>query len=111
MGHFVRASTLRRAGRCARDVYQTIRRRRRSCRDIPKGTIYGILQTVCRLATSNGTISKCIAPITQHSLGIDLWIVRAQRMKRAHYPVRGLTFALLGDLRTACGWCASTLRS
>ena len=72
-------------------------------RDIPKGTIYD--RNGLPLATSDwDELEKHRADY--QSLGID--IDRAcPRSESRHYPFGGLTFDLLGDLRTRTRWAAS----
>jgi cell division protein FtsW (lipid II flippase) len=72
-------------------------------RDIPKGTIYD--RNGLPLATSDwAELEKHRADYRQ--LGIDIDAV-CPRGESRHYPFGGLTFDLLGDLRTRLRWAAS----
>jgi cell division protein FtsI/penicillin-binding protein 2/cell division protein FtsW (lipid II flippase) len=72
-------------------------------RDIPKGTVYD--RNGLPLATSNwDELEKHRADYT--ALGIDL-DKACPRNEPRHYPFGGLTFDLLGDLRTRLRWGAS----
>lgn len=72
-------------------------------RDIPKGSIYD--RNGIPLATSSwDDLEKHRAQYQQ--LGIDITRV-CTRTESRHYPFGGLTFDLLGDLRTRVRWGAS----
>jgi cell division protein FtsI/penicillin-binding protein 2/cell division protein FtsW (lipid II flippase) len=72
-------------------------------REIPKGTIYD--RNGLPLATSDwGELEKHRAEYK--ALGIDIDAV-CHRTDQRHYPFGGLTFELLGDLRTRTRWGAS----
>src|SRR5579871_634576 len=72
-------------------------------REIPKGTIYD--RNGLPLATSNwDELEKHRADYQQ--LGIDIDRACPKNESR-HYPLGGLTFDLLGDLRTRSRWAAS----
>jgi cell division protein FtsW (lipid II flippase) len=72
-------------------------------RDIPKGTVYD--RNGLPLATSNwDELEKHRADYA--ALGVDL-DKACPRNEARHYPLGGLTFDLLGDLRTRLRWGAS----
>ena len=72
-------------------------------REIPKGTIYD--RNGLPLATSDwNVLEKHRADYK--ALGIDI-DVACRRTDLRHYPFGGLTFDLLGDLRTRTRWAAS----
>jgi cell division protein FtsW (lipid II flippase) len=72
-------------------------------RDIPKGTIYD--RNGIPLATSNwDELEKHRAQYQQLGVNIDQACARTESR---HYPFGGLTFDLLGDLRTRIRWGAS----
>ena len=71
-------------------------------RDIPKGGIYD--RNGLPLATSNwDELEKHRAQYQQFGINIDL---ACSRTESRHYPFEGLTFHLLGDLRTRIRWGA-----
>ena len=71
-------------------------------RDIPKGGIYD--RNGLPLATSNwDELEKHRAQYQQLGINIDL---ACSRTESRHYPFEGLTFHLLGDLRTRIRWGA-----
>ncbi|HUD98657.1 MAG TPA: FtsW/RodA/SpoVE family cell cycle protein [Bryobacteraceae bacterium] len=72
-------------------------------RDIPKGSIYD--RNGLPLATSNwDELEKHRAQYQQLGINIDQ---ACSRTESRHYPFEGLTFPLLGDLRTRIRWGAS----
>jgi cell division protein FtsW (lipid II flippase) len=72
-------------------------------RDIPKGSIYDC--NGLPLATSNwDELEKNRARYQQLGINIDQ---ACSRTESRHYPFEGLTFDLLGDLRTRIRWGAS----
>jgi cell division protein FtsW (lipid II flippase) len=72
-------------------------------RDIPKGSIYD--RNGLPLATSNwDELEKNRARYQQLGINIDQACARTESR---HYPFEGLTFNLLGDLRTRIRWGAS----
>jgi len=72
-------------------------------RDIPKGTIYD--RNGLPLATSGwDELEKFRAQYQQLGVNIDQACTRTEGR---HYPLGGLTFDLLGDLRTRVRWGAS----
>ncbi len=72
-------------------------------RDIPKGTIYD--RSGLPLATSDwAELEKHRADYKQLGIDID---EACPRGESRHYPLGGLTFDLLGDLRTRLRWAAS----
>ncbi len=72
-------------------------------RDIPKGTIYD--RNGLPLATSNwDDLEKHRAEYVQLGVDIDK---ACPRTESRHYPFGGLTFDLLGDLRTRTRWAAT----
>ncbi|MGA2131657.1 MAG: FtsW/RodA/SpoVE family cell cycle protein [Bryobacteraceae bacterium] len=72
-------------------------------RDIPKGGIYD--RNGLPLATSNwDELEKNRARYQQLGINIDQ---ACSRTESRHYPLEGLTFDLLGDLRTRIRWGAS----
>ena len=72
-------------------------------RDIPKGSIYD--RNGLPLATSSwDELEKHRARYQQLGINIDL---ACSRTESRHYPFEGLTFHLLGDLRTRIRWGAS----
>jgi cell division protein FtsI/penicillin-binding protein 2/cell division protein FtsW (lipid II flippase) len=71
-------------------------------RDIPKGSIYD--RNGLPLATSNwDELEKHRAQYQQLGINIDQ---ACSRTESRHYPFEGLTFHLLGDLRTRIRWGA-----
>ena len=71
-------------------------------RDIPKGSIYD--RNGLPLATSNwDELEKHRAQYQQLGINIDQ---ACSRTESRHYPFEGLTFNLLGDLRTRIRWGA-----
>ena len=86
----------------ARAAINTIRASRRSTRDIPKGSIYD--RNGLPLATSSwDELEKHRAQYQQLGINIDQ---ACSRTESRHYPFEGLTFHLLGDLRTRIRWGA-----
>jgi len=72
-------------------------------RDIPKGSIYD--RNGLPLATSSwDELEKHRAQYQQLGINIDQ---ACSRTETRHYPLEGLTFHLLGDLRTRIRWGAS----
>ena len=72
-------------------------------RDIPKGSIYD--RNGLPLATSNwDELEKHRAQYQQLGINIDQ---ACSRTESRHYPFEGLTFHLLGDLRTRIRWGAT----
>jgi len=72
-------------------------------RDIPKGSIYD--RNGLPLATSNwDDLEKHRAQYKQLGVNIDQ---ACSRTESRHYPFEGLTFDLLGDLRTRIRWGAT----
>jgi cell division protein FtsW (lipid II flippase) len=72
-------------------------------RDIPKGSIYD--RNGLPLATSNwDELEKHRAQYQQLGINIDQACTRTESR---HYPFEGLTFDLLGDLRTRIRWGAT----
>ena len=72
-------------------------------RDIPKGSIYD--RNGLPLATSNwDELEKHRAQYQQLGVNIDQ---ACSRTESRHYPFEGLTFHLLGDLRTRIRWGAT----
>ncbi len=72
-------------------------------RDIPKGSIYD--RNGLPLATSNwDELEKHRAQYQQLGINIDQ---ACSRTESRHYPFEGLTFDLLGDLRTRIRWGAT----
>ncbi|HKA00508.1 MAG TPA: penicillin-binding transpeptidase domain-containing protein, partial [Candidatus Solibacter sp.] len=83
--------------------YQYNPRLQEIMREIPKGTIYD--RNGIPLATSDwNELEKHRADY--RSLGIDI-DAACRRTDLRHYPFAGLTFDLLGDLRTRTRWGAS----
>ena len=83
--------------------YQYNPRLQEIMRDIPKGTIYD--RNGLPLATSNwDDLEKHRADYQQLGIDIDRACPRAETR---HYPFGGLTFDLLGDLRTRTRWGAT----
>ena len=86
----------------ARAAISTIRASRKSCATFPRAA--STTATACRWPPAIGTNWRSTAPQYQQ-LGID--IDRAcSRTESRHYPFGGLTFDLLGDLRTRIRWGA-----
>ncbi len=72
-------------------------------RDIPKGTVYD--RSGLPLATSDwAELEKHRAEYQQLGINIDQ---ACNRTETRHYPFGGLTFDLLGDLRTRLRWAAT----
>jgi len=82
--------------------YQYNPRFQEIARDIPKGSIYD--RNGLPLATSNwDELEKHRAQYRQLGIDIDQ---ACSRTESRHYPFEGLTFHLLGDLRTRIRWGA-----
>jgi cell division protein FtsW (lipid II flippase)/cell division protein FtsI/penicillin-binding protein 2 len=82
--------------------YQYNPRFQEIARDIPKGSIYD--RNGLPLATSNwDELEKHRAQYQQLGINIDQ---ACSRTESRHYPFEGLTFHLLGDLRTRIRWGA-----
>jgi cell division protein FtsW (lipid II flippase) len=83
--------------------YQYNPRFQEIARNIPKGSIYD--RNGLPLATSNwDELEKHRAQYQQLGINIDL---ACSRTESRHYPFEGLTFDLLGDLRTRIRWGAT----